>query len=779
MKKNEEKTERIGSVLLNLNYYSGEDQYSEGASEDQLLEIVKTHRESEFEHVIEESRSWSVMYHLSHIRENIATWLPMEGKENVLEIGSGCGAVTGMLTRLAGHVTCIDLSKKRSQINAYRHRDRDNLEIIVGNFKDIEPELDEEYDYVTLIGVLEYADLYIGGENAFTNMLKTAASHLKKGGRLFIAIENKYGLKYFAGCREDHTGRYYEGIEGYGRSFGVKTFGKGTLTEMLADAGLNGTFYYPYPDYKLPHTVYSDEYLPHKGELTTNIRNYDADRMVTFDEGKVFDSLIADHRFPEFSNSYAVIARRNEDVQEEEERPLYVKFSNERAQQFRIATMITRDADGKRHVYKEAIDLKSNRHVRGISENYEELLKIYADTKLKPNRCTLLESREREEQIIGVSNMARDRVELEYVSGITLEKYLDKLNATKQYGRMSALLKEFAALLYTTCGQGEFRMSEDFRRIFGTPEFPEAYKASPVCNYDMIFSNIVLDAEKPEESEWQVLDYEWMFRFHVPAKFLLYRALFYYEREREETGFFKYLAEQDKNIYTEFSINSTETDIFREMEHRFQIYIINGMASMEVLKVIMPTHAVRVDQILRESNYLRDLNAPKTYYSCGDGFAPENIMLLPALVEDDNVVTLEVPITNNIVSLRIDPTEYPCFLHVEEIRLKMQKGMDRSIERFVTNGYPVSESTFLFDTDDAQIILDIPAGAKKLTVRYQVKMLPRPFYEDFSRLLREKCLQEDRKPTIIDRAAVKLKLTDRKILPEGFRYNDCQKKRGE
>ena len=777
MKKDSEKIEKIGNVTLNLNYYSGNDQYSEGESEDRLLEIVKTHRENEYDSVIEGARSWSVLYHLSHIRENIAAWLPVSGSQSVLEIGSGCGAVTGAFSALAGHVTCIDLSKKRSEINAYRHRECDNIEILVGNFKEIEPELEEKYDYVTLIGVLEYADLYIGGKNAFVEMLRTASKHLKEDGKLFIAIENKYGLKYFAGCKEDHTGKYFEGIEGYSGGQGARTFGRRQLKEMLNEAGMKTRFYYPYPDYKLPHTIYSDAYLPSPGDLRTNIRNFDADRIVSFDEGKVFDSLIRDHMFQDFSNSFAIVAAREEALCESEDVPLFVRYASDRAPQFRLATKIVMGADGKRHVYKEAMNQMANRHVEAIFENFEELEKSYASTKLKANSCTFLEGKEEAPQFIGMSSRARNRVKLEYVQGMTLEAYLDRLNEEKQFGHMSALLKEFSSLIAESCGQGEFRMSEEFKKIFGDVALPGSYKASPRSNYDLIFSNILLDPDKAEDGDWLVLDYEWMFPFHIPAKFILYRALFYYEQSRKDTGYFKYLSEQGKNIYTEFSINGAEQELFREMEHNFQVYIINGRASMEVLRVVMPTNVMRMDQVLKESVYLRNLNMPKVYYSCGDGFSPENELNLLASVSGDNIVVLEVPITNNIVSLRIDPTDYPCFLHVEEIRLQMQKGMDQSIECYVTNGYPASENTFIYDTDDAQIILDIPRNAKKLIIRYQVKMLPRDFFEDLKEVLKKKCLDEDKKPTVFDKALVKLHMPGKEILPEGYRYN--QKKKGD
>ena len=84
MKRNEQKIEQIGNVTLNLNYYGGKDLYSEGEAEDRLLEIAKTKRENEYDVVIEAERSWSVLYHFSHIRENIVAWLPIDETQTVL-----------------------------------------------------------------------------------------------------------------------------------------------------------------------------------------------------------------------------------------------------------------------------------------------------------------------------------------------------------------------------------------------------------------------------------------------------------------------------------------------------------------------------------------------------------------------------------------------------------------------------------------------------------------------------------------------------------------------
>ena len=252
-------TEYVGNVILNLDYYSGEDLYCDGEVEDELLEIVKKYNKNDFNNIIYEKGSWEMMYHLSEQRENIVGWFEFNDKTSVLEIGSGCGAITGALAKNSKKVTCIELSKKRSLINGWRNRELNNIEILVGNFQDIEPNINEKYDVVTLIGVLEYAESYISSDNPYVEFLKIAGRHLKDNGKLLVAIENKLGMKYWAGCKEDHVSRYYESIEGYTNSSGVKTFGKTELEDLFKNAGfINYKFYYPYPDYKFAETIYTN-----------------------------------------------------------------------------------------------------------------------------------------------------------------------------------------------------------------------------------------------------------------------------------------------------------------------------------------------------------------------------------------------------------------------------------------------------------------------------------------------------------------------------------------
>lgn len=306
-------TEQIGNVTVNYQYYEGQDLYSDGDIEDEILEIVKQHPANEYNRIIAEQKSWPILYHLSDIRGNILQSMPINKNDEVLEVGAGCGAITGTLAKKAKHVTCIDLSKRRSLINAYRNRECDNIEIMVGNFQVIEPNLSKKYDCITLIGVLEYGASYIQSQDPYYEFLKIMKSHLKPNGKLYIAIENKFGMKYWAGCQEDHVGGLFKGIEGYNHVGSVYTFGRKELEALIKRAGyLEQTFYYPYPDYKFPMEIYSDEFLPGKGKLNQNNLNFDREKVYMFEESRVYDQILEEGMFPFFSNSFLVEARLGE-----------------------------------------------------------------------------------------------------------------------------------------------------------------------------------------------------------------------------------------------------------------------------------------------------------------------------------------------------------------------------------------------------------------------------------------------------------------------------------
>ena len=61
------------------------------------------------------------LYALSDIRQNLLEWYPFDGTEQVLEIGSGYGALTGLLAKRAAHVTVLDESDENLEVNRRRN----------------------------------------------------------------------------------------------------------------------------------------------------------------------------------------------------------------------------------------------------------------------------------------------------------------------------------------------------------------------------------------------------------------------------------------------------------------------------------------------------------------------------------------------------------------------------------------------------------------------------------------------------------------------------------
>ncbi|MCT7566401.1 class I SAM-dependent methyltransferase [Aliarcobacter butzleri] len=291
---------------FNLDYYKGSDLYSDGDVENTILEIVKNN--NDFIDILHNTDDWAILYHLTPIRKNLLDWYDFDKSKTLLEIGGGCGAFSGMFAKKLDKVTVVELSKRRAEIIYNRHKNYNNLEIIAGNLNDVK--FEEKFDYVTLIGVLEYAGKFTDGNTPFKTFLENAKSYLKPNGKLLVAIENKFGLKYWAGAREDHTGRFFDSIENYPNDKGIQTFGKDELDNLIKSVGFKETrFYYPMPDYKLPKIIYSDDYLPKTDDLFDIYSpNFDQGRVVLFNEKEAFKNIIKNSQFPFFANSFLVEA---------------------------------------------------------------------------------------------------------------------------------------------------------------------------------------------------------------------------------------------------------------------------------------------------------------------------------------------------------------------------------------------------------------------------------------------------------------------------------------
>ena len=306
---------------------------------------------------------WPSEYHLSRSRHCILRPLGIRPEQRVLELGCGCGAITRYLGEIGAQVVSVEGSIHRAKIAAERCKDLKNVSIYATDLATFE--LDGKFDWVLLIGVLEYAPVFGSGDNPVKNYLLQAMKYVAPEGKLVVAIENKLGLKYFNGCAEDHLGIPYYGIQGLYSNRSPQTFGRMELSQHLSEAGLKNIQYlFPFPDYKLPRFIVPETALTDSEFNVTDLlarshaRDYSGKVYRSFDDALAISQLSHNGLLPELSNSFlAVCSKENQD----NNLPfLAMAFSVERIPKFASQTVIQRQ-NGKIIVSKEPVSADKQR----------------------------------------------------------------------------------------------------------------------------------------------------------------------------------------------------------------------------------------------------------------------------------------------------------------------------------------------------------------------------------------------------------------------------------
>lgn len=226
------------------------------------------------------------MFQSKNIRSNIISWLPIKKKDVVLQIGEDSTEITQMLSEMSDSVFTIRTWDEMATLGT------------------------EKFDYVILIGTLEKARTFVDEHQAQYIILKTAYERLKENGQMIFAIDNCFGLRFWSGSKEENSQKYFYSIENNTLQRGEGLLSATQIENLLKKVGCREwKCYYPYPDYKITRCIYSDDFLPKKGELSYNFHNFEGLRLNLLDEEKVFDHLIEQNKFSEFANSYLYIVR--------------------------------------------------------------------------------------------------------------------------------------------------------------------------------------------------------------------------------------------------------------------------------------------------------------------------------------------------------------------------------------------------------------------------------------------------------------------------------------
>jgi hypothetical protein len=196
------------------------------------------------------------------------------------------------------------------------------------------PEQSTNYDYII---VLDPPDFGLAA-------LERYRAALGPHGRLLIAYENPYALRFWAGHTAPNTGRSYDTLFSRGDN---PLPAKAELAARLEKAGFPALrWYYPLTDHWLTSEVYSENYLPNEFFNQRFLPYIDDDPGLRFDERDLYREVVRGGAFEFMCGAYLVEARVCAD---DEPCPIdYAAVTAYREPQKRFATILSSDGKARK-----------------------------------------------------------------------------------------------------------------------------------------------------------------------------------------------------------------------------------------------------------------------------------------------------------------------------------------------------------------------------------------------------------------------------------------------
>lgn len=495
---------------------------------DEVLEYMHKYSNN-YDKAFEETSSWPVVYHLSDVRKNIVRWYPFKKTDTILEIGADLGEITEVLCDSLKSVTSIEFSKEKARSIYERNINRDNLEIIVGDIQNIK--IDKKYDYILLNDVLAYANVHIDTKSPYEDLLKTLKEYLNSNGKILITIENKTGLKYWCGAKEEHTGKMFEALNNYPTTNSVRTFSKHELENLVKSINMHANFYYMFPDHKFPKLVLTDKFL--EKDIFVDYCPYYHEKMnIILNENQLYKEAFKNHTIPFFANSYFLeLSNDKKEVEVE-----FAKFNNEyRKQEYNLCTYLK---DNK--YYKKILDNKALSHI-------ETILKI--NDICEKNNVNIVKVHKENKEIY-----------TESIKGETLTNVIGKLYVQKKYDEIEKIFDSILEMIRKVSGKKVKPKNNVFTK-YGIDKYPTNFEFYENGIIDIVPDNIII-----KDNEKYLIDQEW-YESNVPLEYIMFRGIFQTFNQIDANSPLR------KKLYKKYNIPE---DIFCELEGRFVVSIKNN-----------------------------------------------------------------------------------------------------------------------------------------------------------------------------------------------------------
>ena len=374
---------------------------------------------------------------------------------------------------------------------------------------------------------------------------------------------------------------------------------------------------------------------------------------------------------------------------------VFTKYSNERAKAFALRTDILEEAGGRR-VRKKAMDPQGECHIQNIAHFYEELSRIYQDTKIHMNRCTLEDG----------------DAYLEYLEGETLENILDGYLLEENHSLLIRTLFSYLEEVKKGFTRESFAITPEFEEVFGKVQLPENLLSADTADIDMVLNNVLVT------DGWTLIDYEWSFDFPIPYHFVVFRILNYYLHGSSTRSC---LIPHD--LMGKAGLSPEEIEVYRRMEEHFQqVYVLREKEENRVHVPIRFLYDDITPGILdvKELGFQpldhRGMHLVQLYEGADLAFREENSQKRSPENEGSFSGVFQVAETTRYV--RLDPASRYCILH------DLQVIWGKKVGEIQTNGFVMADGSRLFANEDPQMIFQRPAGAGcQVQVQFSIEYL--------------------------------------------------------
>lgn len=254
----------------------------------------------------------------------------------------------------------------------------------------------------------------------------------------------------------------------------------------------------------------------------------------------------------------------------------FVKRNDEYFDKYKIKTSLI-EHDGILEFRKAPLTYEAYDHLLNMYNSQNKLIESFP--LLKICSCKLLDNKE---------------ISFEYVEGKTLTEIISNAVDNGDKDKVLEILSLFKSLIYNNENICSFKMTDEFRNIFGDCSQFEGVEALKFTSLEILPNNIIFDGK-----DYVLIDYEWCVDFPVPIDILIYR--FYNSLYRQNEKFKNIL--NDEEVLEFLTIKNIE--MFRKLDELFYRLVGNEFLFSFRYRYLYSKNSVHIDKMYNEIEELQ------------------------------------------------------------------------------------------------------------------------------------------------------------------------------